>query len=81
VAKDHGEAVKWWRKAADQGNADAQRAMGRCYAKGFGVETDNIVALKWYRKAAQQGDREARNIADDLQKKIEAKPAEKKPGE
>ena len=30
VAKDYKEAVKWWRKAADQGDADGQYALGSC---------------------------------------------------
>ncbi len=81
VPKDMVEAVKWYRKAAEQGDPEAQKDLGYCYASGEGVAKDHGEAVKWYRKAAQQGDREARNIADDLQKKIEAKPAEKKPGE
>jgi hypothetical protein len=81
VAKDMVEAVKWYRKAAEQGDPEAQSDLGYCYASGEGVAKDLGEAVKWYRKAAQQGDRQARNIADDLQKKIEAKPAEKKPGE
>ena len=81
VAKDMVEAVKWYRKAAEQGDPEAQKDLGYCYASGEGVAKDHGEAVKWYRKAAQQGDREARKIADELQKKIEAKPAEKKPGE
>ena len=27
VAKDEAEAVKWWRKAADQGHEDAKKAL------------------------------------------------------
>jgi hypothetical protein len=79
--KEQRKAFEEFRAAAAGGDADAQREMGRCYASGEGVAKDHGEAVKWYRKAAQQGDREARNIADDLQKKIEAKPAEKKPGE
>ncbi len=81
VPKDMVEAGKWYRKAAEQGDPEAQKNLGYCYASGEGVAKDHGEAVKWYRKAAQQGDREARKIADDLQKKIEAKPAEKKPGE
>lgn len=40
------------RKAAEQGDADAQYRLGECYAKDDGVETE---ALKWYHKAAEQG--------------------------
>jgi hypothetical protein len=48
------EALKWCRKAAEQGYAEAQNNMGYCYATGKGVEQDYGEAVKWYRKAAEQ---------------------------
>ena len=59
VAKDDAEAVKWWRKAAEQNLAAAQCAVGECYASGAGVAKDDIEAVKWYRKAAEQNDTKA----------------------
>jgi TPR repeat protein len=53
------EAVKWFRKAAEQGHAKAQYALGRSYEMGLGVVADYEEAAKWYRKAAEQGDSEA----------------------
>ena len=50
------EAVKWYRKAAEQGNAAAQANLGYCYQNGQGVVQDYDEAVKWYRKAAAQGD-------------------------
>jgi len=49
------EAAKWYRKAAEQGNAEAQCALGILYFKEIGVELDKTEAAKWYRKAAEQG--------------------------
>ena len=49
------EAVKWFRKAADQNHAASQSNLGVCYALGQGVPKDEAEALKWYRKAAGQG--------------------------
>ena len=49
------EAVKWYRKAADQGDAIAQYQLGRCYYNGEGVQQDYAEAIKLYRKAAEQG--------------------------
>jgi uncharacterized protein len=49
------EAVKWYRKAAEQGHADAQYKLGLCYAKGDGVPVDAVEAVNWFRKAAEQG--------------------------
>ena len=57
--KDYSEAVKWYRKAADQGNADAQNNLGVCYKNGEGVPQDYSEAVKWYRKAAEQGQKYA----------------------
>ena len=53
---DYSEAVKWYRKAAEQGDATAQYNLGVCYEKGRGVPQDYSEAVKWYRKAAEQGD-------------------------
>ncbi|MDB4761874.1 sel1 repeat family protein [bacterium] len=55
IEKDAEEAVKWYRRAADQGNATAQYSLGRSYDYGEGVEKDAEEAVKWYRKAAEQG--------------------------
>jgi TPR repeat protein len=47
--------VKWYRKAADQGDEGAQWKLGLMYAGGQGVDKDQAEAVKWYRKAAEQG--------------------------
>lgn len=44
------------RKAAEQGDAPAQRRLGACYANGEGVTKDNTEAVRWYQKAAEQRD-------------------------
>ena len=43
------------KKAAEQGDAQAQFILGVCYAFGKGVEKNPTEAVKWYRKAAEQG--------------------------
>ena len=53
VEQDDRQAVKWYRKAAEQGNADAQKALGRMYENGKGVKQDDREAAKWFRKAAE----------------------------
>ena len=55
VSKDYAEAVKWYRKTAEQGNASAQFSLGYCYKNGQGVTQDYAEAVKWYMKAAEQG--------------------------
>jgi TPR repeat protein len=61
VAKDPVEAVKWYRKAAEQGIAEAQNNLGVCFMNGEGVAKDPVEAVKWYRKAAEQGHANAQN--------------------
>ena len=53
VLKDDKEAVKWYRKAAEQGDAKAQNNLGVKYGNGLGVLKDYKEAVKWYRKAAR----------------------------
>ena len=55
VPQDYIEAEKWYRKAAEQGDASAQNNLGLMYHEGQGVPQDYIEAIKWYRKAAEQG--------------------------
>jgi TPR repeat protein len=54
VTKDEPEAVKWYRKAAEQNYTQAQYNLGVCYARGQGVAKDEAEAVKWFRKAAEQ---------------------------
>jgi len=54
VAQDYVDAVKWNRKAADEGFAPAQSNLGVMYEHGQGVAQDYAEAAKWYRKAADQ---------------------------
>ncbi len=55
VPQDYKEAMKWYRKAADQGYASAQYIVGDMYDKGLGVTENYAAAVRWYRKAANQG--------------------------
>ena len=48
--------MRWYRKAAEQGYARAQRSLGNHYYKGIGVARDYAEAVRWYRSAADQGD-------------------------
>ena len=61
LAQDCAQAAAWYRKAADQGYADAQFNLAAMYAQGQGVAQDNEQAIVWYRKAADQGNAAAQN--------------------
>ena len=55
------EAVKWYRKAAEQGHSEAQTNLGFCYDQGHGVAQSYSEAVYWYQKAAEQGEKYAQN--------------------
>lgn len=56
MLKSSGEALRWYRKAANQGIARAQAILGIAHMSGRGVVKDLAEAAKWLRKAADQGD-------------------------
>ena len=53
---DYAEAVRVWRIAGDQGNANAQFFLGKMYTDGQGVAQNHTEASRWFRRAADQGD-------------------------
>ena len=59
VERNYEEAVKWYRKASEQGDVRAQCNLGLCYKNGQGVERSYEEAVKWFRKAAEQGNARA----------------------
>jgi len=48
VPQDYAEAAKWYRKAAEQGDANAQSNLGIMYAKGQGLPQNYVLAHMWY---------------------------------
>lgn len=57
--KESREAVSWFRKAAEQGHAEAENQLGECYRDGHGVEPDLSEAVRWFEKAVGQNNPEA----------------------
>jgi uncharacterized protein len=55
VPQDYVEAARWYRMAADQGEAGAQFILGTMYEMGRGVRQDHGEAVRLWRKAAEQG--------------------------
>lgn len=53
VPKDYQQAVSWYRKAAEAGNAEGMDKLGWMYKHGWGVALDYQQAVGWYRKAAE----------------------------
>jgi TonB family protein len=60
IAGDYAQALAWFGKAAEQGNAPAQINVGSMFANGMGgVSVDFRQAVAWYSKAAEQGNPQA----------------------
>lgn len=59
------KAVDWYKKAANQGHADAQYRLGSFYTTGYGVERSNAEATKWFLKAGNQGHRDSQVLLGD----------------
>jgi len=55
VAVDYKEALRWYTKAAEQGDANGQNSLGYFYQEGKGVTKDEKDAARWYMKSAEQG--------------------------
>lgn len=56
-------AAEWYRKAAEQGHAQAQLRVGDYYSDGeAGLPKDKVQSAYWYRKAADQGNQKAENL-------------------
>tara|TARA_B100000959_G_scaffold200082_1_gene209373 strand:- start:106 stop:396 length:291 start_codon:yes stop_codon:yes gene_type:complete len=70
VGRDVKEALKWCRKAAEQGHADAQGGLGMMYKDGKGVEQDYVTAHMWFNIAAANGAEYSKKEKDLLAKKM-----------
>lgn len=55
MAIDLAEAARYYKLAADQGDAYGQNDVAQCYASGKGVAIDLAEAKRYYELAAAQG--------------------------
>ena len=68
-SKTNVEIVKWFKKAAEQGHAEASYELGWMYYEGEGGEKDYVEAAKWYHKAAEQGHAETQYYLGEMYRK------------
>ena len=66
IKQDYGEALKWFRKAAERNHAQARFNLGNMYLKGEGVKQDREEARKWFAKAADQGHKGSGKALDSM---------------
>ena len=70
VPKEDKEAVRWYRLAADRGNAQAQKNLGFMYEFGRGVPQDFAQAHMWFNLAGAGGDADAAKMRDAVASKM-----------
>ena len=59
VPETYGDVVRWYHKAAESGDRDAQFLLAVKYETGTDVGQDSAKALGWFKQAAEQGHVEA----------------------
>ena len=70
MPKDSAEAVKWYRKAAEHGNAVAQYNLGLMYANGIGVIKNPAQAHAWFNVAGSNGNEDAKKTLAIIEKQM-----------
>ena len=72
--------MKWYRLAAEQGDAEAQGNLGVMYGNGTGVPKDNLLAYMWWNIAGANGQdvEENMGILTDLMSQDEISKAQEK---
>ncbi|MGA3264929.1 MAG: tetratricopeptide repeat protein [Terracidiphilus sp.] len=73
VSKNHAEAVRWWRRAADHGSTWAHHTLGELYAEGAdGVKKDAAEAyFHLYIAASDRSEHGPHKYYDELRDKVE----------
>ena len=66
MVRDADEAVRWLRKAAEQGNADAQNNLGGLYFSDKDVAQNDEEAYFWLTVASNSGDKRFAAMRDHI---------------
>ena len=72
VTVDHQEALKWFRRASEQGNGEAQFNLGVAYYIGDGMPKNLMEAYKWMSLSDAQGVARARNALQTISNEMSA---------
>lgn len=68
-----GQFMKGLSARAEQGDADAQYQLGKCYKHGDGVEVNRKESAKWFRMAAENGHGDTPYCLNYVLRQLEAK--------
>ena len=77
VPQDYVEAMKWYRKAAEQGLVVAQGVLGWMYGSGEGVPQDEVEAYAWFLLLKENGIEEFSKMVSTFEKNAAAEQREK----
>ncbi len=66
VMQDYYQALKWFRKAAEQGEARAQKYLGVMHKFGQSIPQNYEESVMWYRKSSEQGNIHAQLLLGDM---------------
>lgn len=69
MSRNYAKAVRWYRRAAEQGIAEAQLNLAVMYARGRGVPKDTTEFLRWLIRAAEGGNASAQSILGAISEK------------
>jgi hypothetical protein len=72
TAQNYSGAARWFRRAADQGHANAQAILGSLYAVGLGVPKDFVKSYAWVSLALPRLAGRMRDRAVALQDELDA---------
>ena len=64
--RNHGTAIRWFTRAAEQGFSEAQVNLAAMHENGQGTRKSRVEAYKWYLIAASTGLGKAYNSRDRL---------------
>ena len=67
VGRDHAEAARLFRLAADQGYTDAECMLGIAYADGCGVPRSSTEATRYFKRAVAKGHAPAKDAMKRMQ--------------
>ena len=70
VVQDYEQAISWYRKAAEQGDAYGQALLGQMYAAGLGVEQSDSQAYTWFTSSVVNGLAKVAGLRDATAKKL-----------